>query len=139
MKRLLWILVAALLLTGCSSPESTSPESDAVVIAMLDTGISTTAIASSCLREGYNYVTDSGDTEDRINHGTATASIIAGCASAKVTGLAPDALLIPLVVADKVNREVISVFPPGACPGDPGRSGCLRRKYHQCKPGYSKR
>lgn len=113
MKRMLCAMVAFLLLTGCSSTNQSvvPPEQDTVVIAMLDTGISTTAIDSSHLLEGFNYVTDSEDTEDRINHGTATASIIVGCASAEVTGIAPNALLIPLVVTDKVDGEVKSVSP----------------------------
>ena len=112
MKRLLGCAIALLLLTGCAAPAAhTPPEYDSVVIAMLDTGISTTAIDSSHLLPGYNYVTSSTDTEDRINHGTATASIIVGCESANVTGLAPDVLLIPLVVTDKVDGKVTGISP----------------------------
>lgn len=114
MKRFLCCLCALLLLAGCSfeaSPPPTPPEYDRVVIAMLDTGISTTAIDSSRLLPGYNYVAPSADTEDRINHGTATASIILGCESAEIRGLAPDVLLLPLVVTDKVDGTVTGVTP----------------------------
>ena len=54
---------------------------------------------------------DSDDSEDRINHGTAVASAIAGCEDAGVTGLAPEAYLVPLVVTDKVDGEVKGVTP----------------------------
>lgn len=112
MKRMLVWLAVFLLLAGCTNPAAdTPPEYDSVVIAMLDTGISTVAIDSSCLLTGYNYVTASTDTEDRINHGTATASIIVGCQSAEITGYAPEVLLIPLVVTDKVDGTVTGVTP----------------------------
>ena len=51
------------------------------------------------------------DTEDRINHGTAVASVIFGCESAEVIGIAPEVALVPLVVADKVDGETKSVTP----------------------------
>lgn len=111
MKRFLYALLLLILLTGCSTPVNEPPEYDHVVIAMLDTGISTTAIDSSYLLPGYNYVLSSADTEDRINHGTATASIIVGCESAGITGYAPEVLLIPLVVTDKVDGTVTGVAP----------------------------
>ena len=111
MKRLIFCLWAFLLLAGCAQAPGKQPEYDAVVIAMLDTGISTTAIDADRLLAGYNYVTESNDTEDRVNHGTATASIIVGCQSAEVTGLAPGAMLVPLVVTDKVDGQVKGVSP----------------------------
>lgn len=116
MKRILVWLAAMLLLTGCSGristdPPATPPEYDGVVIALLDTGISTTAIHSDRLLPGYNYVLSSTDTEDRINHGTAAASIIVGCESAGIPGIAPEALLVPLVVTDKVDGKATGVTP----------------------------
>lgn len=111
MKQLLCLICVAVLLTGCAAAPSQLPEYDTVVIAMLDTGISTIAIDSRSLLAGHNYVTGSDDTEDRINHGTATASVIVGCESAKVTGLAPEVLLIPLVVTDKVDGKVTGIKP----------------------------
>ena len=116
-----------LCLTGCSAPaeapdhpaeepvsppvETTAPPQEGIVIALLDTGISTTAIQSASLLPGWNYVTDSADTEDRINHGTAVTSAILGCESAGVEGQAPDALVVPLVVMDKVESSIESVSP----------------------------
>lgn len=111
MKRILPWLLIILLLSGCSeqSSNATPPQYDKIVIAMLDTGISTTAIDGAFLLPGYNYVTSTEDTEDRINHGTATASIIVGCESADVAGCYAEVLLLPLVVTDKVDGEVKSV------------------------------
>ena len=117
MKRLWMVLFTMLLLTGCGITTGRQPatesgqEYDGVVIAMLDTGISTAAIDNSQLLTGYNYVAKSKDTEDRINHGTATASVIAGCESAEIVGIAPDVMLVPLVVTDKIDGQVTSASP----------------------------
>ena len=108
------LLIAALCLWGCA-PEQTAnppkPQKEEVIIALLDTGVSTTAIQSDSLLKGHNYVTGTEDTEDRINHGTAVASVILGCGSAEVVGIAPDIALVPLVVADKADGETRSVTP----------------------------
>jgi len=113
MKQLYALLFALCLLTGCASrQEPPAPqEREEVVIALLDTGVSTTAIQSDSLLKGHNYVTGTDDTEDRINHGTAVASVILGCESAEVVGIAPDITLVPLVVADKADGETKSVTP----------------------------
>ncbi len=102
MKRLLLLcFTAVLLLSGCA-PQP--PEDDGkITVALVDTGISTTAIQSELLLPGYNYILDSEDTQDRVNHGTAVASILAGCETAQVEAQAPFAYLVPLVVADKVD------------------------------------
>lgn len=115
MKRLYILLAVILLLTltAChTKPEKhITSTADGVVIALIDTGISTAAIDEERLLSGHNYVLDSDDTEDRINHGTAVASIIVGCENAEVESLAPDAFLVPLVVTDKVDGEVKGVTP----------------------------
>lgn len=113
MKKLLILLLSALLLClyACTADQTPVTPREEIIIALLDTGISTTAIQSQCLLPGYNYVTGTEDTEDRINHGTAVASVILGCESAEVVGIAPDIALVPLVVADKVDGEVESVSP----------------------------
>ena len=69
------------------------------------TGVSTTAIQSKRLRGGWIYVTDTDDTEDCINHGTAVAGVILGSESAVIAGIAPNTSLVPLVVADKVDGD----------------------------------
>mgnify|MGYP000986066830 CR=1 FL=1 len=80
-----------------------SPKADGVVIALLDTGISTLAIDESRLLPGYNYVENSDNTGDKINHGTAAASVIVGSTPAKIEGFAPNAYLVPLVVRTKTE------------------------------------
>lgn len=113
MKQILFLVLSLLFLGGCAAEEQqTAPEYDRPVIALLDTGVSSAAIGGEHLLSGYNYVTDTDDTEDRINHGTAVASVILGCESAGVTGLAEDACyIVPLVVADEdgsVTPEVLA-------------------------------
>ena len=113
MRKLFALLLALCLLTGCvaSVEEPPALENPGVVIALLDTGISTAAIDPSRILPGYNYVLSSEDTEDRINHGTAAASVIVGCESAEIVGLAPAAFLVPLVVTDKVDGKAKGVTP----------------------------
>ena len=114
MKRLLVIgLGMILFLCGCTAGDKTggSPEDEKIVIALIDTGVSASAIDTDHLLAGYNYVLDSEDTEDQINHGTAVSSIILGCESAEVDGIAPEAYLVPLVTVTKQDGEVESVSP----------------------------
>lgn len=46
-------------------PEAAAAQSDRVIIALLDTGISTKAISGKHLLSGYNYVTKDTDTEEQ--------------------------------------------------------------------------
>lgn len=94
-----------------SSPPALSAEVQGVKIALIDTGIAVKAIKKERILPGFNYVTRSADCEDRINHGTAVSSVIVGCKSAGVDGMADSAYLIPLVVTDKVNGTTQSVTP----------------------------
>lgn len=118
-KGLIILLTAFTALCGCARNlaedsalrQEEAVREDRVIIALLDTGVSTTAIQSEHLLSGYNYVTESGDTEDRINHGTAVASVILGCESAKVEGAAEDAYIVPLVVVTEQEGETVSVSP----------------------------
>ena len=95
--------------SGSISQQNADIQSDWVVIALLDTGVSSTAITSDHLLSGYNYVTNSYDTQDLINHGTAVTSLILGCESAGVNGAAENAYIVPLVVVTKQNGENVSV------------------------------
>lgn len=116
------LLILILLLNGiwgCSSePEVESiqesvnkHDSDKIVIVLLDTGVSQEAIESKYLLPGYNYLTDSDDTRDMINHGTAVASTILGSQSAGVKGAAEGVYLVPLVVVTEENGETVSASP----------------------------
>ena len=113
-KRLVYLLLAFLLLSGCAAGQMEEPrraEREEVIIALLDTGVSTAAIQSESLRPGWNYVTGTDDTEDRINHGTAVVSVILGCESAGIEAAAPGTCVVPLVITDKVDGEAKSVAP----------------------------
>ena len=108
------LLIAALCLSGCAAGQIKNlpkPQREEVIIAALDTGISTTAIQSESLLSGWNYVTDTEDTEDRINHGTAVASVILGCESAGIEATAPNTAVVPLVIADKVDGQMVTATP----------------------------
>lgn len=79
-------------------------ESGAVRIAIIDTGISTAAISAQNLDVGRNYILPNVSTEDTIGHGTAVAAIIAGSKSAGVTGISPEAVLVPLAYYSKATE-----------------------------------
>lgn len=95
-KRLICSLLALVII---SQPVFASdlPTGKDIKIAIIDTGISTKAINSGQLVQGYNYIKKNKDTEDKIGHGTAIAGLIAGSSSANLTGIAPKAKLVPLV------------------------------------------
>ncbi|SEW33654.1 S8 family peptidase [[Clostridium] fimetarium] len=78
-----------------------------VRIAVIDTGISVNAIAKERISKGKNYITGNTDTEDKIGHGTAMAGIIVGMESKDLTGIAPNATLVPLVYYTKDENENI--------------------------------
>lgn len=106
MKKVLFALLAITILSSCTADKrnpNTSPQADGIVIALLDTGISTLAIEESRLLAGYNYVENSDNTEDKVNHGTAAASVIVGSAPAEIEGLAKSTYLVPLVVRSRTE------------------------------------
>lgn len=99
-RRICCVLLAfTLILSFC--PFTLAADGEAVRIAVIDTGISTSAIAEKNLDTGYNYILENTSTEDTTGHGTAIAAIIAGSDAAGITGLCPDAVLVPLVYYDK--------------------------------------
>jgi len=81
---------------GC---DTTAASGTGVRIAVIDTGISTAIISSKRLVQGKNYIDPSGDTEDKVGHGTAVAGILVGVEKQGLRGVAPDAVLVPLVCA----------------------------------------
>ena len=72
-----------------------------VVIAILDTGISTRAIPAENIREGKNYLDPTLSTEDTYGHGTAVASVI--------LERYPQAQLVPLVSNAYENGKLTQV------------------------------
>ena len=91
-KRLLQILCAALcfgLVVAVLWSFFGKSNREPVVIAIIDTGISTEAIPGETILEGKNYFDPSLTTEDTYGHGTAVASVI--------LEYFPQAQLVPLV------------------------------------------
>lgn len=72
-------------------------KAEMVRVAVIDTGISDTAIPKTNLSPGRNYILPNQTTADTVGHGTAIASIIAGSEPAEVQGICPEAILVPLV------------------------------------------
>lgn len=78
-----------------------------VTVAVLDSGVDAShPDLTGRVTPGRDYV--DGATEDArtdpVGHGTAVASLIAGSADGQVSGLAPDATILPVRVLDKDNR-----------------------------------
>lgn len=116
MKRIIAFIlfISVLCLSGCSRGQTdtvSKPRREEIIIALIDTGVSTTAIKSDRLLQGYNYVTETEDTEDHVNHGTAIVSAILGCESAGIKASAPDISVVPLVISDKVDGETKNATP----------------------------
>lgn len=73
--------------------EETTIKGKEVKIAIIDTGISSSAIDKKRIVEGKNYVDVDAGTEDKVGHGTAIAGII--------SELVTEASLVPLVCFSK--------------------------------------
>ena len=101
MKNKILSLLLALALTLQLAPAALAAEGNAVRVAVIDTGISTTAVDPVSIGPGANYICPQEDTQDRLGHGTAVSAIIAGSKPARITGICPTATLIPLVYATK--------------------------------------
>ena len=95
------ILFATLLTIMLLTVPTLAAEPEPVRVAIIDTGISETAIPKTNLSPGQNYILPNQTTSDTIGHGTAIASIIVGSEAAGVQGLCPDAILVPLVYYGK--------------------------------------
>ncbi len=101
LKRRLCCILLVLTMIFVLCPAALAAEGETVRIAVIDTGISTKAIAEKNLDEGRNYILSNTNTEDTIGHGTAVAAIIAGSDAAGIAGLYPEAVLVPLVYYSK--------------------------------------
>ncbi len=91
------IIFITLLTSILLSIPVSAAEADSVRVAVIDTGISETAIAKTNLSSGQNYILPHQSTVDTIGHGTAIASIIVGSKKAGIEGICPEAVLVPLV------------------------------------------
>ncbi len=108
MKRLVYFAFSLLMiftLTVFLAVPAHGLENGAVRVAVIDTGISTAAIAQKNLDVGRNYILPNTSTEDTMGHGTAVAAIIAGSDAAGATGLCPEAVLVPLVYYSKTGDD----------------------------------
>jgi len=96
-KKLVCVLLIVLLF---SQPVFASelPAGAYVKIAVIDTGISVEAINTGLIAEGYNYINENNDTDDKIGHGTAVAGIISGSLSPVLSEAATGIKLVPLVI-----------------------------------------
>ena len=74
-------------------------------IALIDTGIASDVIDSQSIIPGFNYITGTEGTEDKVGHGTALAGIIVGAKDVYIKGLAPKVKLVPLVIASKIEDD----------------------------------
>jgi len=96
-KRFICILLMLLIFSQSVFASDLSAE-NCIKAAVIDTGISTRAIDAEHIAEGYNYISDNNDTEDKIGHGTAIAGIIAGSSYAVLPEMVNDVKLVPLVI-----------------------------------------
>jgi subtilisin family serine protease len=80
---------------------------DSVRIAIIDTGISTKALGNEQIAQGKNYILPHQDTEDKINHGTAIASLIIGKSDRGLEGAYPEATLVPLVYISLDDKSLV--------------------------------
>lgn len=95
-------LLTCLLCIACGKPDNpTSAKSEPVIIAVIDTGISTKGIDPNSVLSGKNYIDPNLTTDDTYGHGTAVASVIL-----KNT---PDVKLLPLVSNAYSDGEIIQV------------------------------
>ncbi|MBV1758753.1 MAG: S8 family serine peptidase [Dethiosulfatibacter sp.] len=80
---------------------------DSIRIAIIDTGISTQALNSEQIAQGKNYILPEAGTEDKINHGTAIASLIIGKPDRGLEGAYPEATLVPLVYISLDGKSLV--------------------------------
>lgn len=94
-----------------SQPNLVSQEKT-IKIALIDTGIATSAINSEHVLTGWNYCKDSAICEDTIGHGTSLAGMILGSEKAGIAGLAPEAYVVPLVCQEAESDGTIHKAEP---------------------------
>lgn len=83
-----------------------------IKIALIDTGITKSAINSEHVLPGWNYCSDSDNTEDTIGHGTSLAGMILGSDKANIPGGTPDAYIVPMVCQEEDSEGNINKAEP---------------------------
>ncbi len=78
-----------------------------IKIAIIDSGISIKALDDAHIYSGKNYILPKESTEDRLNHGTAIASLILGKPSRGLKGAYAQASLVPLVFCSVKDKKVV--------------------------------
>ena len=82
-------------------------EAVGVRIGVIDTGVSFKAVNPDSVSDGKNYIFPQESTEDKIGHGTAVSAIIAGSEPARIEGICPTAVIVPLVCITTDNEDKI--------------------------------
>lgn len=108
MKRKLILLLSILLIILLTCPVAMAAEKVPVRIAIIDTGIRKNHIIlnGANIAQGNNYVFSEEDTDDLVGHGTRIAGLILGSTDGTIKGIAPDAILVPLVYYSKYPSAV---------------------------------
>ena len=101
-------LCMAILLCFSQTIFATNPATkSSIKIAIIDSGISTKALDKANVSSGKNYILPEDSTEDRLNHGTAIASLILGKPTRGLLGAYPQASLVPLVYCSVMDKKIV--------------------------------
>ncbi len=100
----LFVLVAFVLFSQAAAASEQAP----VRIAVIDTGIreNLVMLEGATIEKGMNYAFKGESTHDLIGHGTRIAGLILGSSDGTLTGVAPDAVLVPLVYCSRYPTGV---------------------------------
>ncbi len=111
MKLYIPFIIILLIFVSCKTTDDILLEnidSSAIKIALIDTGISLDIIESENVLTGYNYITNSTDTNDTIGHGTSVAGILLGANIIDNEPLIDNIDIVPLVIQSQVNGEIVT-------------------------------
>lgn len=83
-----------------------------VRVGVIDSGVNRHSDLGERLLEGHNYIEgapDENDTSDNFGHGTRVAGLIAGAGENGCSGVAPEAVIVPLKITDGQAVKVSAV------------------------------
>lgn len=105
-KMLLLLFIMFVVLLSCSVVMAA--EEKPIRIAIIDTGIRKNHIMlkEANIAKGQNYVFPKDDTDDLVGHGTRIAGLILGSTDGTIEGIAPEAVLVPLVYYSRYPSAV---------------------------------